>query len=107
VNFEAGRAGVDAIIYRRGHVKLVVQCVLVCLGWCVAQAWAVETAVLVDQVGYESSAAKQLVVSADATASPRDFQVHQRAGRDDDWRWTEQWLPHDAWYLYAVSLPLD
>lgn len=26
-------------------------------------------------------------------------------GKDDDWRWTEQWLPHDAWYLYAVSLP--
>lgn len=25
-------------------------------------------------------------------------------GKDDDWRWTEQWLPHDAWYLYAVSL---
>jgi Glycosyl hydrolase family 9/Cellulase N-terminal ig-like domain len=28
-------------------------------------------------------------------------------GRDDDWRWTEQWLPHAAWYLYAVSLPHD
>jgi hypothetical protein len=26
-------------------------------------------------------------------------------GKDDDWRWTEQWLPHDAWFLYAVSLP--
>jgi hypothetical protein len=26
-------------------------------------------------------------------------------GRDDDWRWTEEWLPHAAWYLYAVSLP--
>lgn len=26
-------------------------------------------------------------------------------GKDDDWRWTEQWLPHDAWYMYAVSLP--
>ncbi|HVW78700.1 MAG TPA: glycoside hydrolase family 9 protein [Alloacidobacterium sp.] len=26
-------------------------------------------------------------------------------GKDDDWRWTEQWLPHAAWYLYAVSLP--
>ena len=26
-------------------------------------------------------------------------------GTDDDWRWTEQWLPHAAWYLYAVSLP--
>jgi hypothetical protein len=26
-------------------------------------------------------------------------------GRDEDWRWTEEWLPHAAWYLYAVSLP--
>ena len=26
-------------------------------------------------------------------------------GADDDWRWTEQWLPHAAWFLYAVSLP--
>jgi hypothetical protein len=25
-------------------------------------------------------------------------------GKDDDWRWTEQWLPHAAWYLFAVSL---
>jgi Glycosyl hydrolase family 9/Cellulase N-terminal ig-like domain len=28
-------------------------------------------------------------------------------GKDEDWRWTEQWLPHAAWYLYAVSLPHD
>lgn len=26
-------------------------------------------------------------------------------GKDTDWRWTEQWLPHAAWYLYAASLP--
>jgi hypothetical protein len=26
-------------------------------------------------------------------------------GEDEDWRWTEQWLPHAAWYLYAISLP--
>jgi hypothetical protein len=26
-------------------------------------------------------------------------------GKDDDWRWTEQWLPHATWYMYAVSLP--
>lgn len=26
-------------------------------------------------------------------------------GQDEDWRWTEQWLPHAAWYMYAVSLP--
>ncbi len=24
-------------------------------------------------------------------------------GKDYDWRWTEQWLPHDAWFLMAVS----
>lgn len=30
---------------------------------------------------------------------------YAQTGRDDDWRWTEQWLPHAAWYLYAVSLP--
>ncbi len=28
-----------------------------------------------------------------------------RTGEDEDWRWTEEWLPHAAWYLYAVSLP--
>jgi hypothetical protein len=26
-------------------------------------------------------------------------------GKDEDWRWTETWLPHGAWFLYAVSLP--
>ena len=26
-------------------------------------------------------------------------------GKDEDWRWTEEWLPHAAWFLYAVSLP--
>jgi hypothetical protein len=25
-------------------------------------------------------------------------------GKDDDWRWGEQWLPHAAWYLYAVAI---
>jgi hypothetical protein len=28
-----------------------------------------------------------------------------QTGQDEDWRWTEEWLPHAAWYLYAVSLP--
>jgi hypothetical protein len=28
-------------------------------------------------------------------------------GKDEDWRWTEQWLPHAAWYLYAISLPAN
>jgi hypothetical protein len=26
-------------------------------------------------------------------------------GQDEDWRWSEQWLPHAAWFLYAISLP--
>lgn len=25
-------------------------------------------------------------------------------GKDYDWRWTEQWLPHASWYLYAISI---
>lgn len=25
-------------------------------------------------------------------------------GQDEDWRWSEDWLPHAAWYLYAISL---
>ncbi len=24
-------------------------------------------------------------------------------GKDNDWRWAEQWLPHDAWYLLAIA----
>ncbi len=26
-------------------------------------------------------------------------------GADEDWRWTEEWLPHAAWYLFAVAQP--
>jgi hypothetical protein len=34
-----------------------------------------------------------------------DYCLHfGQTGKDDDWRWAEQWLPHAAWYLYAVSL---
>jgi hypothetical protein len=34
-----------------------------------------------------------------------DFGLHYAAtGKDDDWRWAEQWLPHAAWYLYAVAI---
>ncbi len=45
------------------------------------------------------------------TAAPNDEdgiafnQGYAVTGKDDDWRWTEQWLPHAAWFLYAVSLP--
>ena len=24
-------------------------------------------------------------------------------GKDNDWRWAEQWLPHAAWYLIAIA----
>ncbi|MFI0486680.1 glycoside hydrolase family 9 protein [Actinomadura sp. 9N215] len=27
-----------------------------------------------------------------------------QTGKDDDWRWGEQWLPHTSWYLNAVAL---
>jgi hypothetical protein len=34
-----------------------------------------------------------------------DFGLHYAVtGKDDDWRWAEQWLPHAAWYLFAVCL---
>jgi hypothetical protein len=34
-----------------------------------------------------------------------DFGLHYAVtGKDDDWRWAEQWLPHAAWYLYAVAV---
>ncbi len=33
-----------------------------------------------------------------------DFRVpYTVTGTDSDWRWSEQWLPHDWWYLLAVS----
>jgi Glycosyl hydrolase family 9/Cellulase N-terminal ig-like domain len=33
-----------------------------------------------------------------------DFNLtYKQTGADNDWRWQEQWLPHDAWYLLAVS----
>lgn len=32
---------------------------------------------------------------------------YAQTGKDDDWRWSEQWLPHAAWYMYAISLPHD
>ena len=33
-----------------------------------------------------------------------DFNIpYAISGKDSDWRWAEQWLPHTAWYLLAVS----
>lgn len=28
---------------------------------------------------------------------------YKTTGKDDDWRWAEQWLPHAAWYMWAVA----
>jgi len=34
-----------------------------------------------------------------------DFNLpYSLTGKDADWRWAEQWLPHAAWYLLAVAL---
>jgi hypothetical protein len=27
-----------------------------------------------------------------------------KTGKDDDWRWAEQWLPHAAWYLVSTAI---
>lgn len=33
-----------------------------------------------------------------------DFNLpYSQTGKDADWRWAEQWLPHAAWYILAVS----
>jgi hypothetical protein len=56
-------------------MKPALQLVVAVFGWCVFQAWATEPKVLVDQVGYESQAPKQAVISADATQAPHDFSV--------------------------------
>lgn len=29
---------------------------------------------------------------------------YAETGKDDDWRWAEQWLPHAAWYLFAIAI---
>jgi len=34
-----------------------------------------------------------------------DFNLpYSKTGKDADWRWAEQWLPHASWYLLAVAL---
>ena len=34
-----------------------------------------------------------------------DYNVpYTTTGKDYDWRWAEQWLPHASWYLFAVAL---
>ncbi|WDF55655.1 glycoside hydrolase family 9 protein [Mucilaginibacter sp. KACC 22063] len=35
-----------------------------------------------------------------------DFNLpYSQTHKDADWRWAEQWLPHTAWFLLAVSMP--
>ncbi len=29
--------------------------------------------------------------------------TYRETGADNDWRWSEQWLPHGAWYMLAAS----
>jgi len=37
-----------------------------------------------------------------------DFNLtYKQTGADNEWRWQEQWLPHAAWYLLAVSVGND
>lgn len=37
-----------------------------------------------------------------------DFNLsYTETGKDEDWRWGEQWLPHDTWYLLAISTARD
>jgi hypothetical protein len=34
-----------------------------------------------------------------------DFNLpYSQTGKDADWRWAEQWLPHAAWYMLAVAV---
>ncbi len=34
-----------------------------------------------------------------------EYNLHfAETGKDDDWRWTEQWLPHASWFLFAVAV---
>jgi hypothetical protein len=34
-----------------------------------------------------------------------DFNLlYAETGKDNDWRWGEQWLPHSSWYLLAIAL---
>lgn len=48
-------------------------------------------------------------ISNGITAGFRDEQdidynlTYHQTGADNDWRWQEQWLPHGAWYILAVS----
>jgi hypothetical protein len=45
------------------------------------------------------------ITSGRANPNDIDFNVgFAVTGKDEDWRWSEQWLPHAAWYLLAISV---
>ncbi|MEP6746834.1 MAG: glycoside hydrolase family 9 protein, partial [Bacteroidota bacterium] len=45
------------------------------------------------------------ITSGLADENDIDFNLsYAKTGKDYDWRWAEQWLPHAAWYLLAVAL---
>jgi len=45
------------------------------------------------------------ITSGRANPDDIDFNVgFAVTGKDEDWRWSEQWLPHAAWFLYAISI---
>jgi hypothetical protein len=46
-----------------------------------------------------------ITASADSEDGIAFNQGYAVTGKDEDWRWTEDWLPHAAWYLFAISLP--
>ena len=33
--------------------------------------------------------------------------TYTQTGKDYDWRWSEQWLPHATWYMLAIALHND
>jgi hypothetical protein len=44
------------------------------------------------------------ITSGHANPNDIDYNVgFAVTGKDEDWRWGEQWLPHAAWYLYALT----
>lgn len=44
------------------------------------------------------------ITSGLANEDDIDFNVsYKQTGKDSDWRWAEQWLPHAAWYLLAIA----
>ncbi|MCK8490458.1 glycoside hydrolase family 9 protein [Spirosoma sp. RP8] len=45
------------------------------------------------------------ITSGIANEDDIDFNLsYKMTGKDADWRWAEQWLPHAAWYMMAVML---